>query len=863
MLEIIEIIWKFFLIISLILVILLLVLVKGINIDNIRAPNAKISGLYIKLDKKLIVTIDEVIILKPNEDIKQSTDGLSSLDVVLNKIPYLYIFFDTIEAKSIKYNNEEARLKYSDKNIFADSKYLTMQTKSIFYNNGNMELDFEKLLFKDYYISLSGKLNGMLHENIYSFDGRYDLYDVVGDLKLDFSNNILSYNANSDEFKYKSFENLMNNLTLHINLPEEAQSWIYKDIKADTYKLSSFSGKVDIKTFNIFPNEMKGVAEALDVNVTFHENLTAAKAQKADISFANDELVIMINNGTYKGAKLKNNSNVTISNIIDNDKLNIQVNLFSSELIDDRIIEIIKAYGIEAPVKQLSGKNDAYVGIFVNINPFNVDVKGDIQAYDSNLTIADIPFYSKYANVKLHNARLDFNSSNLQMHNLFDIDANASLYASDKILIANATINNFNLNANNTTIAKIQNLSTEALMFIIDDGVKFEIDDFDIALTFAKNSLFEFNSVEKIYEFIPLANEYGVKKGKVSISTEDFEDFYGLAYLYDIKDIPLKYNNETIDMFEGEFFISKDNVHAKSFNEFFDINMSDELNISIKDIDLVVTQDMISKEEKAKKTNNNQQIPINFASTNASIIVEPLNATIVSNSINVNVDKHGDIIANFHEDNGFIDVAKSDNNLNVYANDFTSSFVNNIINKEFFKGGKFNTYIEGNSTEHFNGVFSFTDSALKNFTLLNNLAAFINTIPALATLNDPRFSSNGYPIKNGFVEFARIEDFLYISNIFLEGYSTDVLGIGYVELDTKNIYMDLEISTLKALSSIIDFIPLVNYIILGEDGKITMRLAVRGTYDNPKIETNVIEGVAKSPFNVLKRVLLTPFRIFQ
>lgn len=860
-LEIIEKICKAFLIVFIFLVIILVVLAKGIHVDNIRTPSAKINGLYIKLDKKLIVTVDEINLLKPNEDIKQSTDSLSSLDVILNKIPYLYVFFDTIDIKSLKYKDEEAKIRYSNKNMFIDTKYLTIQTKSIAYNDGDVELDFEELALKDYHLILNGKLKGSLHNFIYSFDGRYDVYEVIGDIKLGYKNNILTYSINSDEFDYQQFENLMDNIFLHVNLSEEPKSWIYKYIKAGKYKLISFDGKVDIKNSNIFPNEMKGYAVANDVNVTFNEKASAANVEKVEISFVKNELTILVKNGTYDDLKL-NDSNVTISNIIGDKNSQVKINLFTNGLFEDSVKNILQAYDIKVPVSQISGRNDVYVGILVNVKPFYVDIVGDIEIFDSKFLISDVAFLSKHAKIELKNSTLNFYDSNIAMENLFDINANATLYADEGILAANATINNFEINTNNTTVVKIENTSTEAMMFVIDDGVRFEIDEYNTNLTFAKNNLLEFGSLEEISQFIPLANEYDIKNGSIAISTGDFENFYGLARVYDIKNIPLLYKNKTVDKFEGEFFISKDNLHARSFNDFFDININKELNVSIKNIDLVITNDMLKKDKDLFADNQEKQMPIHFTSQNASIIIEPINATVYANGIRVDIDEDKNIVANFYENNGFIDIEKSYDALNIYANDFTSSFVNNLIGREFFKGGNFNLYVEGNSTDYFNGIFSFTDSSLRDFALLNNIVAFLNTIPALATLSDPRYSSSGYPVKKGSMEFVRMDDFVYIQNVFLEGYSTDVSGLGYVELDTKKIYMDLEISTLKALSEIIDFIPLVNYIILGDDGKITIKLAVRGTYDNPKIETSMIEGAVKSPFNVIKRILLTPFRLF-
>jgi len=57
-------------------------------------------------------------------------------------------------------------------------------------------------------------------------------------------------------------------------------------------------------------------------------------------------------------------------------------------------------------------------------------------------------------------------------------------------------------------------------------------------------------------------------------------------------------------------------------------------------------------------------------------------------------------------------------------------------------------------------------------------------------------------------------------------------------------------------------IPIVNYIILGKDGGITLKLKVSGKLKNPKVEKNLAKGIIKAPFGIIKRTLITPFRLF-
>ena len=49
---------------------------------------------------------------------------------------------------------------------------------------------------------------------------------------------------------------------------------------------------------------------------------------------------------------------------------------------------------------------------------------------------------------------------------------------------------------------------------------------------------------------------------------------------------------------------------------------------------------------------------------------------------------------------------------------------------------------------------------------------------------------------------------------------------------------------------------------LGKEGKIYTNFKIQGTSENPIIQTQVTQDILLSPFNVLKRVISSPFEIF-
>ncbi|MDE5603788.1 MAG: AsmA-like C-terminal domain-containing protein, partial [Helicobacter sp.] len=138
----------------------------------------------------------------------------------------------------------------------------------------------------------------------------------------------------------------------------------------------------------------------------------------------------------------------------------------------------------------------------------------------------------------------------------------------------------------------------------------------------------------------------------------------------------------------------------------------------------------------------------------------------------------------------------------------------------------------------------------------------IDTIPALLSLKNPGFNQDGYYVKNGVIQFGLNKEFLAIESLELNGSSIDIKGRGILSLNNNNLDFYAQLLTVKSLSNIINKIPVVNYILLGKEGKIYTNFKIQGTLENPIIQTKVAQDILLSPFNILKRVIASPFEIF-
>ena len=88
----------------------------------------------------------------------------------------------------------------------------------------------------------------------------------------------------------------------------------------------------------------------------------------------------------------------------------------------------------------------------------------------------------------------------------------------------------------------------------------------------------------------------------------------------------------------------------------------------------------------------------------------------------------------------------------------------------------------------------------------------------------------------------------------LVGDSMDIDGNGIMQLDNEEMNINLTISTIKNLSNILSKIPIVGYLVLGDDGKISTNLTLNGTFSDPKTSVSLAEDVISAPFKILRRV---------
>jgi hypothetical protein len=201
-------------------------------------------------------------------------------------------------------------------------------------------------------------------------------------------------------------------------------------------------------------------------------------------------------------------------------------------------------------------------------------------------------------------------------------------------------------------------------------------------------------------------------------------------------------------------------------------------------------------------------------------------------------------------------------------------FLNALIGKKLVEGGNINIDAEG-LNDIIKGKATIEDSKIVDLAILNNLLILINTSPGLINpllaipsvvgmATNDGFNLNGYRIVNGTIDFVYDVNnkFLNMEKIFTKGNGIDFDGFMTINFNTFDIDSKMKLVFFKNYSKIVGAIPVVNYILLGDENRVSTQVEIYGTLDEPKYKTKFVKEGATAPLNLIKRIIISPLKLF-
>ena len=303
------------------------------------------------------------------------------------------------------------------------------------------------------------------------------------------------------------------------------------------------------------------------------------------------------------------------------------------------------------------------------------------------------------------------------------------------------------------------------------------------------------------------------------------------------------------------------------YKKYMSINLNDVINIKVDDSVKITSKNIgIDMDELIRFTKESNQNDEEKAKSDLNVLVD-INESylLVSGSRKILADSLkiqyvNDIItAQLKHKKGSAGFKLHNKKFHVYGKDFGDIFMENLFTLSKFKDGSLSFSIDGNVDEY-NGIFYIDKTTIVDYKLLNNILAFINTVPSLMTFSLPSYNKDGLFVKNAYMKFHAKDGHLNFTDFYLDSDEIDIVAKGEADIKKDSVNLILNLKT--DLGSQAAKIPIVGYILLGKD-TISKTMRKTGKLSDPTVKSLIAKDIVVAPVNIIKRTLLFPYELFK
>jgi len=836
----------FFIVLSVLLAALFFWLIHGIEIDKLAIGKYTIDGLYIKLDKKLTLKAREITLPK-----SKAAPSFDRVDKTFDQIKYLLTFFDTIMLEKINFKNNHLTLLYAD-----DVLYITSDVYEI---AGNIErkgtklvADVSLLYLKKEGVTISGNLSYDLKTNALETGGKFDAFGINGHFRALKKEDRIVYALNTDTFN--DLKPLIGRFKMHPVI----RSWIVDKVKAKQYRVEYIKGKATVKGQDIKMDfdALKGKLRCDDVTVRYKEELPPAHAETLILAYQKGNLSFDLTKPRYEGRDL-NGTRVVIKHITGAQSPVLVLDLHAEAPVDAKVEEILHAYGLNIPVFHTGKKNHVSVVLRIPLGRTGMKLKAEVNVkLDKGLLTIDNTF-----SFHVSGGKIDYRNGIVTLDNII---VNEAWYQGS----VSGRINIVQKSADLLLEAIYAGLGKKKDPFLVIKRKKIPLKLFygkELKAVFPslkaevvkrkKEIEIKLSDLSRMIPFLK-QNILGVKGGSLKIKTVDLNHYTFQGVLK--KDICFFYEKSDICYtavpIEGNFDKQKERIELYAFNKRLYADTSKGV-VKLKNLNIDLK--LFLKEQKKMRQSRSKNLLFHktfiILGKNSHLRYGPYK--LITDSYDIEVMPNGNIKAIGSIEGDVVKFSKKGRQFSMQALRVKDKMLHPLINFTGLKNGRYSLKKEGDPDKEMKGRIIIEGGVLSDFKAYSNTLAFINTLPALATLNKPGFSKKGFTITDGLIEYRMTPKKIIFDSVYLKGNSATVLGKGEVDLKTKKINVKLAILTVREFGNVVGKIPLLGYILMGDDNSMTVGLKVTGTMDDPKVTTSVAKDILTLPFQILQRTI--------
>ncbi len=474
-----------------------------------------------------------------------------------------------------------------------------------------------------------------------------------------------------------------------------------------------------------------------------------------------------------------------------------------------------------------------------------------LQAVSSELKLSKLSLKLDEQNLYIKSPLLSFGKfTQARVNTKYDLTTNKAHFSLNDLSIKNPK--------NNKLIYKNNKVLLNAS--IKDDKIR--IASTELRSTFYLDNeqwSLRLHSLENLYRKSDLMQKYHLTNGSVKIYKKLNEEITRFKAQIDYPYKLLYENNKPVDLYNIEGNLTTNQNVYIQVNNAVDIAVEENVNINIdkSNISLPQTIEFLSSIDNNDSNNSNEPAHINITALNSNIYLGD-NRYAIADDLKIQYHDHI-LTAQLKHLNGKAGFKLENNQFHLYGEGFNDQFMDKLFTFSKFKDGTFDFNVNG-SLDKYSGVFLIEKSTLLDYVLLNNVLAFINTVPSLITFSVPGYSQNGLYMNHSYLKFDYDNGEYTVNEMYMDSKELKISANGKVNIKKDSVDMEMNLQT--DLASDVSQIPLVGYIIF--DGKaISTSVKITGKLSDPKINSALAKEVIVAPLNIIKRTLKLPFKIFE
>ena len=797
------------------------ILIKKYNIDTkeiVGNYDIKKGLVYIN-DKKLNIAFDNKKVILKNTDInynintktavvknQQTNISTNDIKVILYKTNIVYnkkininSEFITIKHPKINANIKNISILYINNQATISIPYTKVYNKQIVSILNNMKIDYKDKLTTIFIPKITA-INTNIKAKIINTKVLYKENLIASNInKIFLTNKDINSAIYNTKIKYSFYTNKLFVANNKVNLK-------YKDIKdIQLYKIKTY---YDINNNSLKTNIPKSYIEKI-------------KLYNMAISFQNSLLKVLFKSNT---------------------------------LLSQKLNKILATFGVNNSIYQANGKNkiDALITYDLKKDKLHTDIKIDVK--HSKLMLTKTSFLDvKYSSLRLKDSNIYLNKTDLD-YNISIVNINYLLHKGvinlDKLYIKTEGILK---DLNVTNVVEIKNRPEN--LYIDLKGIDIFLEKLDADVLIHDDIIVDINKLHNLVPYNNYLKEYNINDGKVKVIINNGVKIESnitktkqAILLNKLK--PLKNINITTNIKDGNTTI---------YNPKLKINIFDENNITkitggYKNLDINITKFV---DQNKSEDNTTPKIETHIKAVNSYIVYN--NLKLFSKKLSIDYNGTNAKVVSLYRDRN-ITVLYNDGELKLYGLNIRGKTFKDLTNTNILNQPLLTIFaLKNKNSDILQGFIEIKKGYIKELKVFNNVIATINLIPSLITFQPAGFSDKGYKIKHGYIDYFLYNNVLFLKQVNIKGENITFSAKGYIDLAKKTIDLNVNVNLIVKL---IKDIPIINYILLGKDNGITIKISITGDLNNPEVHKNAIENIVMSPLGIIKRLFLTPFRPF-